>query len=188
MHRPALVIALLLATLPAPAADLRSIDVTFDGELYEFESVVWFSTGIDETYDVFSRWDYSTRFSSAVVEARDTEIDGQPGYYVVNRGCVLFFCKSLTREGRVEREHNRVMRAFADPEKSDFRRADEEWEFSEDDGGTRVIYRLKMEPAFWVPPAIGPWMIKRKLRKEGADAIDRIEEVAREVAESDGVS
>ena len=116
---------------------------------------------------------------------RDIEIDGQPGYYVVNRGCILFFCKSLTREGRVEREHNSVMRAYADPEKSDFHQADEVWEFTEEAGGTRVIYRLTMEPAFWVPPAIGPWMIKRKLRKDGGSAIDRIEEVARQYADSD---
>ncbi len=187
MTRVALVVALLIATSAASAADLRSIDVTYDGKLYEFESIVWFGTGIDETFEVFSRWDYSTRFSSAVVEARDTEIDGQSGYYVVNRGCVLFFCKTLKREGRVERELNKVMRAYADPEKSDFRRADEVWEFSEEAGGTRVIYRLTMEPGFWVPPAIGPWMIKRKLRNEGGEAIDRIEEVARQVADSDVV-
>lgn len=185
MRRAPLAAALLLATSVTLAADLLSIDVVYDGKTYEFESVVLFGTGIEETYYVFSRWDYSTRFSSAVAEARDTEIDGQPGYYVVNRGCVLFFCKTITREGRVEREHNKVMRAFADPEKSDFRQADEVWEFSEVDGGTRVIYRLTMEPGFWVPPAIGPWMIQRKLRKEGGTAIDRIEEVAREVAESD---
>ena len=185
MRRIALMLSLLLATLSASAADMRSMDVTYDGRVYEFESVVWFSTGIDATYAVFSSWDYSTRFSSAVAEARDIEIDGQPGYYVVNRGCILFFCKSLTREGRVEREHNSVMRAYADPEKSDFHQADEVWEFTEEAGGTRVIYRLTMEPAFWVPPAIGPWMIKRKLRKDGSSAIDRIEEVARQYADSD---
>ncbi len=185
MHRLALVVALFLVASATTAADLRSIDVSYDGTRYEFESVVWFSTGIDETYTVFSRWDYSTRFSSAVVEARDTEIDGQSGYYVVNRGCVLFFCKTLKREGRVERETNRVLRSYADPEKSDFRQADEVWEFSEVENGTQVIYRLTMEPAFWVPPAIGPWMIKRKLRKDAGEAIDRIEEVARQVADSD---
>ncbi|MDJ0711267.1 MAG: hypothetical protein QNJ14_12785 [Woeseiaceae bacterium] len=187
MRSAALTLSLLLATLPASAADMRSIDVTFDGTVYKLRSVVWFSTGIDETYAVFSRWDYSTRFSSAVAEARDTEIDGTPGYYVVNRGCILFFCKSLTREGRVEREPNHQMRAFADPEKSDFRQADEVWEFSEEAGGTRVVYRLTMEPGFWVPPAIGPWMIKRKLLKDGASAIDRIEEVAREYAAKPGL-
>ena len=86
MTRAALVVALLLTTSVASAADLLSMDVTYDGKRYQFESVVWFDTGIEETYTVFSRWDYSTRFSSAVVEARDTEIDGVPGYYVVNRG------------------------------------------------------------------------------------------------------
>ena len=98
---------------------------------------------------------------------------------------MLFFCKTLKREGRVERETNRVLRSYADPQKSDFRQADEVWEFSETEGGTRVIYRLTMEPAFWVPPAIGPWMIQRKLRKDAGEAIDRIEEVARQVANSD---
>ncbi len=187
MRRLALVGALLCATSLASAADLVSIDVTYDGTRYHLESVVWFDTGIAETYEVFRRWDYSTAFSNAVAEARDTEVDGQPGYYVVNRGCVLFFCKTLKREGRVEREHNSVLRAYADPEKSDFRQADEVWEFSEDKGGTQVIYRLTMEPAFWVPPAIGPWMIKRKLRKDGGEAIDRIEEVARQVVITDVV-
>ena len=185
MRRAALTLSLLLTAMSASAAELRSIDVTYDGKRYELESIVWFDTGIDETYEVFSKWDYSTRFSSAVVEARDTEIDGQPGYYVVNRGCVLFFCKTLKREGRVERDFNSILRAFADPEKSDFRQADEVWEFADDEDGTRVIYRLTMEPAFWVPPAIGPWMIQRKLRKDAGDAIDRIEEVARQVADRD---
>ncbi len=188
MIRAVLAVALLLAASVTTAAELRSIDVSYDGTRYQFKSVVWFKTGIDETYQVFSHWDYSTLFSSAVVEARDTEIDGQPGYYVVNRGCVLFFCKTLKREGRVERETNRVLRSYADPEKSDFRQADEVWEFDEENGGTRVIYRLTMEPAFWVPPAIGPWMIKRKLRKDAGEAIDRIEEVAMGVRTDDVIS
>ena len=182
MRRMVLTLAVMFAALSAQAADLRSIKVTFDGERYELESIAWFGTGLDETYHVFSRWDYSPRFSSAVVEARDTERANGPGYYVVNRGCILFFCKSLVRAGRVEREPNRAMRAFADPEESDFRQADEEWTFTEEAGGTRVIYRLTMVPAFWVPPAIGPWLIKRKLRDDGGEAIDRIEEVAREYA------
>jgi len=50
-----------------------------------------------------------------------------------------------------------------------------------------VAYRLTMEPAFWVPPAIGPYLIKRKLRNDGGDAINRIEEIARQVAMSDHI-
>jgi hypothetical protein len=38
---------------------------------------------------------------------------------------------------------------------------------------------LHFDPKFWVPPAIGPYMIKRKMKKEGGEAVDRIEQVAR---------
>jgi hypothetical protein len=36
-----------------------------------------------------------------------------------------------------------------------------------------------MQPKFWVPPAIGPFIIKRKLKNDGGDAIDRIEAIAK---------
>jgi hypothetical protein len=38
-----------------------------------------------------------------------------------------------------------------------------------------------MEPDFWIPPGIGPYLIKRKFRNNGGDAIDRIEAIAREL-------
>ena len=101
---------------------------------------------------------------------------------MLNRGCILFFCKSLVRQGYVEREHNVVLRAFADPDRSDFKFSNETWQFSEKDGGTSVVYSLEMQPGFWVPPGIGPYLIKRKLSDDGGDALDRIEAIAREQA------
>ena len=37
---------------------------------------------------------------------------------------------------------------------------------------------MEMVPKFWIPPVIGPMVIKRKLRSSGGDALDRIEELA----------
>lgn len=180
------VLAALAAAQCAAAAEMRSIEVDFEDGRYSLVSVVWFDAGIDETFHVFSTWDYSTQFSSAVVEARDLDPDpaGRPGYFVINRGCVLFFCKSMVRQGYVELRHNQDLSAIADPKLSDFRQFEESWEFAEEDGGTRVRYRLKMVPDFWVPPAIGPYVIKRKLRTDGGEALDRIEAIAQSVAEA----
>jgi hypothetical protein len=33
-------------------------------------------------------------------------------------------------------------------------------------------------PAFWIPPVIGPWLIKKKMMEEGRVTIERIEELA----------
>lgn len=173
---------LLLVSGAATAAEMRTMDVQFEGGFYTLTSTVWFDAGLESTYEVFSRWDISVEFSSAVVEARDIAAgdDGRPGFFVRNRGCIFFFCKSLTRQGWVERERYTVLRAFADPELSDFEVSNETWTFVEADGGTVVTYHLYMRPAFWVPPAIGPYLIKRKLRREAGQALDRIEAIAQE--------
>jgi hypothetical protein len=169
----------------AAAAEMRSVEVQHEGGRYSVVSVVWFDAGIDETFEVFKTWDYSTQFSSAIVDAQDLDPDssGRPGYYIVNRGCVLFFCKSMVRQGYVEMQHNRDLRAVANPQVSDFRLFEEDWKFVEESGGTRVRYELLMEPAFWVPPAIGPYLIKRKLRNKGGDALDRIEGLAQRLGD-----
>ena len=54
-------------------------------------------------------------------------------------------------------------------------------EGSDAEGGTIVTYHLYMRPDFWVPPAVGPYMIKRKLRREAGKALDRIEALAQEL-------
>lgn len=171
------------------AAEMRSIDVQYEDGHYTVVSVVWFDASLDAMFEVFSSWDLSEEFSGAVVEAHDLEPDehGRAGFYVVNRGCILFFCKSLTRQGYVESEEHRVIRAFADPAHSDFKLSNEAWEFAEQSDGTVVTYTLLMQPDFWVPPAFGPYLIKRKLRSDGRAALNQIEVIAQSLGTTGGV-
>ena len=75
------------------------------------------------------------------------------------------------------------MIAKIDPETSDFRYSWERWQFTPEEGGTVLMrYQFEMEPGFWVPPVIGPFMIRRTLREGGIEAVDRIERIAQEVA------
>lgn len=177
---------LLLATAivsTTQAAEMLSIEVDYEEGVYTMTSEVWFDATVDQVYEVFRYWDYSTKFSSAIVESSDVEPDaqGRPQFYVRNKGCVLFFCTSFERRGYVEAEHNKVILAFVDPETSDFHLSNESWRFSKKDAGTVVIYDLEMKPKFWIPPGIGPYLIKRKLRNNGSSAIDRIELIAQAV-------
>lgn len=182
--RAAVVALLLAAAGAAVSGELRSVEMEYEDGYYTLHSEVWFDAAIEPTFAVFSDWDLAPQFSSAIVEARDLPADdtGRPGYFIVNRGCVLFFCKSLTRQGHVERESPVVLRAFADPEHSDFDVCDESWEFTAEEGGTVVTYSLYMKPGFWVPPGIGPYFIKRKLQKKAGQALDRVEALAQEHA------
>ncbi|MBT8092935.1 MAG: hypothetical protein KJN77_07860 [Gammaproteobacteria bacterium] len=164
----------------ADAAEMRSLSVDYAEQRYTMQSEVWFDAPVEQVYEVFRRWDLSTEFSSAIVESRDMEADaqGRPQYYIRNKGCVLFFCLTAERQGHVESRPNEILRAFANPETSDFLLSNETWTFAEENGGTVVVYELLMRPKFWVPPGIGPYFIKRKLKNNGGDAIDRIEVIA----------
>jgi hypothetical protein len=167
----------------AEAAEMLGIEVDHEKGVYTMRSEVWIDATVEQVYEIFRYWDYSSEFSSAIVESRDVEPDaeGRPQFYVRNKGCVLFFCTSFERRGYVEAEPNKVIFAFVVPETSDFHLSNESWRFEQRNGGTVVTYDLEMKPKFWIPPGIGPYLIKRKLRNSGGDAIDRIETMARAV-------
>ena len=169
------------------AAEMRSVNVEYEGGIYYFESNVWFDVGREAVFEVFLDWDIAGEFSSIIVESKNVGPDelGGMGYYILNRGCILFFCKSARRNGSVTSEPYNVIRAVADPTTSDFEVSDETWTFRDEDGGTVVRYELKMKPGFWIPPLVGPYMMKRKLRNDGGDAIERIEEIAQQRAAAD---
>ena len=174
----------LLLPAWAGAADIIAIDVNRDGKVYTLRSEVRFDVDQQTLWEVFRDWNLSPNFSSWVVDARNIEPDesGRHGFYIQNKGCLLFYCKTLIRQGYVEDEPYELIRASALPEKSDFAISNETWTFRSEDDATIVLYELEMSPKAWIPPIIGPWVIKRKLRKDGGDALDRIEEIAQDLA------
>jgi len=171
---------LLAAAAAAAAADLRAISVVYEDDRYRLESEVWFEAGSEALYRVLTNFDDYERISSAFVEAYDVPPDeqGRPGFYTRMEGCLLFFCRSLERRGYLLLEPRRAIVAVTDPEQSDFKYCRESWRFEEDGEGTLLYYDFEMEPDFWVPPLIGPWIIKRTLEVDGRDAIGRIEAIA----------
>ncbi len=175
------ILLILLAPAFAGAAEIRTVHVEHEGKRYTMESEVAFDVGLEALYEVFLDYDLSPEFSSWVVDARNLEReDGRRGYFVQNRGCLLFVCQTTVREGVVEHEPYLRIEATADPALSDFEVSNESWTFRKEGDVTIVTYTLEMEPKFWVPPVIGPYVIKRKLRSSGNDALDRIEEIAQQ--------
>ena len=181
MLRTLLALALFVPVL-GDAATLRSVTVDRVDGVYVMRSEVWFDVGIDKIFGVLLDWDQSTKFSSVVVEARNVEPDeqGRPRYYSRNRACVWFFCKTFERHGWVAHEPLQFIEATVDPEKSDFHISNERWDFREEADGTVVIYAFRMRPKFFIPPLIGPAILKAKLKNGGVNAIQRIERLAKD--------
>ncbi len=172
----------LTAAVGAEASDLREVAIDRVDGVYKMHSVVWFDADINSVYNVFLDWDLSEQFSSIVVESRNTGSDasGDRGFYTRNRACILFYCKSVERSGSVEHEPLQFIKAMADPEQSDFHISNETWQFEEEGSGTLITYELEMRPKFWIPPIIGPYVLKKKMADDGVEALDRIEAIAQD--------
>ena len=93
-------------------------------------------------------------------------------------GCILFYCLSMRRTERLEKHEFSYIRTMTIPEQSDFTFSSSEWTFAPTEGGTRMTYTMIMEPDFFVPPIVGPYILKRILRSGGSRVISRIERIA----------
>jgi hypothetical protein len=182
-------IVLALAAVAATvAASIDTIEVERDGNVYSLLSETRLEASPEAIRAVLTDYENFDRISSVYKEFGylEPDADGTPLLFTTMEGCVLFFCKSLTRVERLEVNSTGHIRTVTLPERSDFKRSVSEWLFVERDGVTHVTYTLEMEPDFFVPPVIGPWYLKRTLKRGGGDAVDRIENLAQALEAGQG--
>ena len=180
-------VLLLLFSSTAFGAELRSVTLEKRDGIYFASSEVWVDAPRRHVYEVLADWNHARNFSTAIVESHNIDADeeGRPGFYIMNKGCVLFYCVTVEREGFVERTPEELVRAVADAAKSDFHISDERWHIDVENHGTRVYYEMQMKPKFWIPPVIGPYVIKRKIGKKGFEVLERIERYIQGIANGD---
>ena len=174
-----LLTGILLSSL-AWSATIRSLDVSEQRGRYAVIADTFLDAPADEIFAVLMDYDRLDRISSVYKESGFMEpaSDGTLIVYTRMAGCMLFFCMNMRRVERLEAEEPRFIRTTTLPEQSDFSYSRSEWLLEPEADGTRVTYRLEMEPDFWVPPVIGPWLIKRTLLRGGGHAVNRIERLA----------
>lgn len=94
------------------------------------------------------------------------------------RVCVGPFCKTIVQVQDVGVLADGTILATLRPRGSDFSYGIARWQFWEEPTGTRMRFHSEIEPAFWVPPIIGPWLIQRALRAETLKSVANLERLA----------
>ncbi|MDW3095771.1 MAG: SRPBCC family protein [Gammaproteobacteria bacterium] len=85
---------------------------------------------------------------------------------LVTEGCMLFFCKKIIRVEDAQVKNNLTIETTFVPELSNFKSGYTRWTFTEQDQSTFVNYQASMVPDFWLPPFVGPYMLKQQLRTQ----------------------
>ena len=179
----------ICATATVLSATIRTIEVTHDHGVYRLVSDAYIDAPREAIFEVLTDYERFGRISSTNNDygCMEPAADGVPIIYTTMEGCVLFFCVSMRRVERLETNVPGFIRTDTLPEQSDFKSSVSEWTLTSEAGGTNMTYSLMMEPDFWIPPLIGPWVLKQRLERGGNGAVNRIERLARELAaRSDG--
>jgi len=172
--------AVIAAT--AETATLDTLEITRNHGRYELYADTYLSALPQDIFEVLLEYDDDAfrRISGVYKESRylEPQSDGTPVVYTLMEGCIMFYCLSMRRTETLETEAFSYIRTEAIPEESDFKYSMSEWTFEPEAGGTRMSYKLIMEPDFFVPPIVGPWILKRILSRGGVNVVARIERIA----------
>ena len=169
MARQGILLAALLSRLlsaSVAAVEVRSVEVRAERGRYIVHGESLVAAPRAFVFSVLADYDHFDRLAGGITETRwlPAADDGPPLAYTRIETCVWFFCRRLEKVERVRLlPPDRVVTEVL-PERSDFRYSVAAWTLLEAGEQTRVIYDAVFEPDFWVPPLIGPWAIKRKLR------------------------
>ncbi|MFV1982236.1 MAG: SRPBCC family protein [Thiohalomonadales bacterium] len=93
-------------------------------------------------------------------------------------GCVLFFCTKQVQYQKVTELDNNYIMIHLVPEKSDFISGQILWQVYAEKNNTRVVFAADFEPDFWIPPLIGPWILKGIFKDESLETINELEKLA----------
>jgi hypothetical protein len=169
------------STLPAT---LRTVVVSRDKDRYQVVADTHLDASPEAIYKVLLDFDGDRyqRISEIYKESSylPPDSDGTPLVYTRVEGCLIGYCRSMRRVERLEIVTPEFIRSRTIPERSDFKYSLAEWTFAAEGNGTRLTYKMEMEPNFWLPPFIGPWFLKRTLLKGAPAAIDQIELLAQQ--------
>jgi len=159
------------------AAQVTTNEVIRDDDHY----FVTFDVRIAAPPDRLRRYltDYSNYAEYFASIRESTVLAGSPGTVqrvrLRLRACVWFFCRTVTFVKDVTELPNGEIRARIDPTLSDFQEATEYWRVTPEGGQTRLQYRAALVPDFFVPPLIGPWLLKRQIHASLISGAERLE-------------
>ena len=169
----------LLGT-PALAYSLDDTTIQHSAGVYTVAFDMRLDADAASVRTLMTDYDHLDRLSDIVIDSRvlDVLADGSKRIQLDVRACVWIFCRTVRRVEDVTTLENGDLSASALPERSDFSHAVERWRIDPTPGGTRLRYNAQLAPNFFVPPLLGPYLIKQAIRRELISAAQHLEALA----------
>jgi len=164
------------------AGSVHSSDVQYNDGVYTVEMDMEIGAHVQPVRAIITDHANIHQVSELLIKSTllDAPREGGIRRRLVSKICILFFCVELVVVEDVEEVGQNTVLTTVVPEMSDFRSGNSRWQIqSLDEMNSLLRFRYNIEPDFWIPPVIGPLVIKRKLSREARGTIEKIEALAR---------
>jgi hypothetical protein len=173
--------AALLIPLSAAAATIERLETAHTDHRYTLSFEVVLDAERDKVWRIMTDYDNLPRLSRAIGESHILKTEHSPEHRVsvTFHACVLIFCKTMKKVVDIEARPQEDIVVTGVPALSDFSYSVEHWQVSAEGAQTRLRYHAEMVPDFFIPPIIGPWLVKSFLEREIRATAIKVEELAR---------
>jgi len=158
----------LLAPVSASGATILHAQARYQQGRYVLSFEVVLDANLDKVWLIMTDYERIPRVSRSILESRIIEQISENHHRVGirSRACILFFCQTINKVDDVQATPKTDIVIVSDPSQSDFSYSVERWRLLAEGAKTRMLYSSEMEPNFFIPPIIGPWLVKSFLIKE----------------------
>jgi hypothetical protein len=174
----------VIATEPPQLPVQTQAQVSIENGVYRLYSEVVIGRTPAQVYRVLSDFSQLPRINSGITAVKLLDfVDGSQRMIVEASSCVLLFCRTYRwvqsarklADGSIQAD---IEDTSVDAVPSDFKYGQTLYRFLPYQGCTRLVFEAELEPKFWIPPFIGPWLIERKLVTEALETARSVEQHA----------
>jgi hypothetical protein len=179
--RTVILVAGSLGAAPLWAGVVYSVDVTRVGEAYRVSIESRVEAPPAAVFALFTDYERLSRISPSIRESRIVARFDPWLHRVrtVTRLCVLIFCVDLIQVQDMAQYPPHEIVATVLPQYSNLSCGSGRWRIAGDGSATHLSFEAQLVPDFWVPPLIGPALLRHMLRKEAERTISGLERLSR---------
>ena len=165
------------------ASTIESADIRFMGQSYHYRFSARVEAPAAAVRDVVTDYEQLARINDDIVLSRvlvrydDSALKRQ----LLMKQCVLVFCFDINFIERVDFLSNGDISTTIIEGEGNFRRGQTVWRIEKlSKNSSRITMEADQEPDFFIPPVIGPLIMKRTFMREITETTNRIEQIARD--------
>ncbi len=181
--RHSLALLILIIFQPVQAGEIQRAEIHYQDGVYIMQFDVIIHAQFENVLAIVTDYQNMDRLSESFIESAliHSSDETKKRRRLVMRICVLFFCTKITFVEDMQEIHKGIIIATIIPEQSDFKSGRAEWRVtSVGNNQSRIQLYFEEEPGFWIPPVIGPLIVKNTLLKLAKENITQIEILAKD--------